>query len=119
MSFVFVVLITTVVFASLMLLLSRLRTPSYRVDAEDMVTLLVAVREGQASEHEWHLLMASPIRHDERLEVARRRCVGLERQFWQGGELLFQQQGLTELQVIEDRLRVQFQLKHAVENKPM
>lgn len=50
------------------------RTPRYRTEAHDLLTLFDKALTGSLSETEWHTVIGYPVRHDEFLEGVRRRA---------------------------------------------
>ncbi len=67
------VLVLLVVFGGL----AWLRTPVYRLNEENLITLFVMVLSGEASESDWEVFVHIPIRYDDHLEQVRLCCIGL------------------------------------------
>ena len=65
-------------FAGLVLLLRRVRTPSYRLQPEAVLELLRDTLDGEPVGHRWQLFVGLPIRHEQLLEDVRQRCLELE-----------------------------------------
>lgn len=85
------------------------RTPRFRTQAEDLISLFDDVLANRASEAQWHTLIGYPIRHDPYLENLRRRSQHLMEQYgrpWQaaqGGSML-SREGREELGGLRDHL---------------
>lgn len=75
MEFVAVFLVTLLLLAGLVAALMFGRTPSYRPDRGEVLSLLNAVAEGRADADRWYLFLSIPVTHDPELESIRRACV--------------------------------------------
>lgn len=95
-SIVFSVVIIAAVFAVLL----WVKTPHYQIQSQQVIQLLEWMILGQAGENDWRVFCGYPIRHDERLEQVRQRCVEIDEQFYIGdtraGHLL-NREGLEQL----------------------
>ncbi|WP_353407758.1 hypothetical protein [Pseudoteredinibacter isoporae] len=105
MEFLLLVLLTSVVLAVVIVVLSLVKTPHYRLDAVSVERFLTLVATGQATENDWSVFTSVPIRHNPELEAIRLRCVELEESFYLGqtrsGHLLSE----AGIQMIEDMLQ--------------
>ncbi|WP_027947867.1 hypothetical protein [Litchfieldella anticariensis] len=89
------------------LLLSR--TPRYRTEPRDLLTLFDKTLEGNIGETEWNTIIGYPVRHDEYLENVRRRAQRLMDEHgrpWKAarGEPLLSPAGCEELSILRDHL---------------
>lgn len=95
--------LTVVIFVIVLVLLLWVRTPRYRIERSNVVALLQLVVEGRASENDWRVFVAVPLRHDLQLEAIRERCMDIEEREYIGPSrsgYLFSSRGLAELQEI-------------------
>ncbi len=99
-----VTVITGLILFTVMVVLSLVKTPHYRLGVEAVERFLVLVLTGQATENDWSVFTSVPIRHNEELERIRLACVALEDKYYlgqsRGGHLLTR----TGLQMIEELL---------------
>ncbi|MFT6914089.1 MAG: hypothetical protein ACJAWL_000377 [Motiliproteus sp.] len=70
-------MLTLVLMAVLVWVLSRSRTSRYRPTRQQAVALLEAVLEGSASRSQWDLFIGYPLYHDPELEQIRLYCIAL------------------------------------------
>ncbi|MBB6522749.1 hypothetical protein [Pseudoteredinibacter isoporae] len=105
MEFLILIVLSTVILASVIVVLSLVKTPHYRLDALSVENFLLLVINGQATENDWSVFTSVPIRHNPELEAIRLRCVELEEHYYLGqtrsGHLLSQ----AGIQVIEQLLQ--------------
>lgn len=97
---------------AVVIVLSRVRTPRYQLRRDNVITLLEMVLDGTASENDWNVFVALPIRHDEGLENTRIRCSRIERleslrnpSSTERRHHLFSDNGLAEIEAILESLR--------------
>ena len=83
--FVATLALTFVIISAVVLLLSKVRTPRYRLQRENVKTLLRMVLDGVASANDWNVFVGIPIRHDPELERIRLACAELEKHEFTGG----------------------------------
>lgn len=107
MDYLITLLLTILIVAAVVFLLTRVRTPRYRLSRENVVTLLRMVLDGTATVHDWNVFVGIPIRHDPDLEAVRLRCQRIEAREMIGGtgagpgrRRLFTDQGLAELRAL-------------------
>lgn len=62
---------------AVVLLLANLKTPHYRVSEKEYIRLLTLVVSGQATENDWQVGMAMPVRNNPVLEEIRERCLAI------------------------------------------
>lgn len=100
--FIITLLLTLLIFGGVLLVMMWVRTPRYRLSRSNVIALLHLVLEGKATEHDWRLFSALPLRHDPFLEKIRERCMDIEEREYAGkkGGYLFSQRGLSELEVV-------------------
>jgi hypothetical protein len=83
-----------------------LGSPVYRVEKENIISLLELVLSGQATESDWDVFAAYPIRHDDYLADVQNRCLQIaEREYIGGREQLFTRAGREQLQRILAELK--------------
>lgn len=103
-------LLTLLIFSGVLLVLVWARTPRYRLSRKNVVALLYLLLDGKATEHDWRLFTALPLRHDTFLEKIREQCLDIEEREYTGAKkagYLFSRQGLLELQHVLDELERQ------------
>lgn len=105
MELLITILLTFLLLAAVMWLLTRVRTPRYRLERANVEKLLELVLAGRAREQDWSVFTGIPIRHDPQLEAVRQACVDLERREWRGGRWLLSEAGRRELEQLLTRLR--------------
>lgn len=102
------VVLTMVIFLVIAGLLLWAKKPNYRLKTENIIALLELVLEGRATDNDWRLFSAIPLRHDPYLDEVRDRCLEIEeREYQSGGQTpyLFSARGLEELAEILEELR--------------
>ncbi len=107
MTFVVTLLFSFLIIGAVVITLSRVRTPRYRLRKENVVALLRMVLNGTASESDWHVFVAMPIRYDPELEHIRNRCIEIEETEFLGNTArtgkvrrLFTRKGLHDIEEI-------------------
>lgn len=104
MSILLSALVISVVVGTLM----WVKTPHYQVDRTQTIRLLEWMILGQASENDWRVFCDYPIRHSDRLEAVRLRCLEIEETHYIGdtraGHLL-DREGLQQLRELLDELK--------------
>src|SRR5690554_6504332 len=79
------------------------RSPTYRIDRNNVIELLQLVVDGRASENDWRVFVSIPLRHDLYLEQIRQQCMDIEERTYMGRRrsgALFSESGLAELREI-------------------
>ena len=111
MSYLITLILTFLIVSAVVFLLTRVRTPRYRLGRENIMTLLRMVLDGTATANDWNVFVSIPIRHDPELEDARRRCSRIEAGEFIGASpsrgqrrYLFTRKGLAQLREILDEL---------------
>jgi len=91
--------LTIVIFLLVLGTLLWVRTPRYRIERHNVITLLEMVLTGQATENDWQVFSAVPLRHDATLNAIRERCLEIEEHEYMESNppYLFSQKGLDEL----------------------
>lgn len=110
--------LTLAIFITVLLVLFWVRTPRYRLERHNVIDLLELVLTGQATENDWRVFMAVPLRHDLELDAIRQDCMDIEEHEPLGPRrpgFLFSQQGLIALQDILCKLK-QLQSSGAISN---
>src|SRR5690554_2620556 len=94
-----ILILTIVIFLLVLGTLMWVRTPRYRIERHNAITLLEMVLTGQATENDWQVFTAVPLRHDAELNTIRERCMEIEEQEYMANNppFLFSQKGLSEL----------------------
>jgi hypothetical protein len=101
-------MLTIAIFVGVLLILVWARTSRYRLTRQSVIKLLCLVLEGKATEHDWRLFSALPLRHNPALDAVRERCLVIEEREYIGRNrdgFLFSPNGLLELQEILKELR--------------
>lgn len=96
-------LCTFLIVSAVVAVLLRVRTPRYRLGRAEVITLLQMVITGQATDNDWSVFTGIPIRHDERLEQIRLRCIEIEAQCYTGSArppYLFSAEGIEALRIL-------------------
>lgn len=103
--------LSVLVVGAVLAVLVRVRTPRYRLDRDNVLTLLDMVLEGRATENDWNVFVGIPIRHDPELEALRLRCLEIERREFIGrgqgpspGRHLFSREGLRRIEALRQEL---------------
>lgn len=102
------IILTIVVFIVVLVVLLWVRTPRYRIERHNVIRLLELVLTGQASENDWRVFAAVPLRHDEFLNDIRERCMDIEEREYIGmgrSAFLFSAAGLRELADVLNELK--------------
>lgn len=111
MEIVIPLVVSIVVIAVVLLVLSSVKTPRYRIDYASVEEFLVFVVTGQATENDWSVFTSLPILHNEALEQIRLSCLEIEERFYLGRSrkgYLLNQEGLDRVQ----ELLIQLQASH-------
>ncbi len=98
-----VTLLFTLLLFGVVLLVLAWAPPYRRLTRQDVISLLRLVLDGRATEHDWRLFSALPLRHNPMLEAIRERCMDIEDREYRGPNqkgLLFTRKGLDELRDI-------------------
>lgn len=112
MKFTATLVLTFLVLTVVVVVLTRVRTPWYRVRRENVIRLLEMVLNGTATAKDWHVFVNMPIRYDPELETIRVRCLAIEEKDFIGKSTrqgrhhhLFTKAGLQELRHILEELK--------------
>src|SRR5690606_40107181 len=70
--------LTILIFIAVLVVLAWVRTPRYRIQRHNVIALLELVLQGRASENDWRVFAAIPLRHNPALEEVRERCMDIE-----------------------------------------
>lgn len=95
--------LTIFIFVVVLAILLWVRTPRYRIERQNVIKLLELVLSGAATENDWQVFMAVPLRHDETLDEIRQRCFDIEEREYLANDrsgFLFSRKGLDELREI-------------------
>jgi hypothetical protein len=68
MTYVLTVILPFLIITGVAIILSQVRTPSYRLQRKNVITPLKMVLNGTASENDWKVFVGIPIRYDLELE---------------------------------------------------
>ncbi|UTA47300.1 hypothetical protein L1F30_14150 [Simiduia sp. 21SJ11W-1] len=100
-------LATLMLFGAVLWLLMRLKRPSYRIDAGNILRLLAEIEAGRARHKDWVVFTAMPLRYDPKLEAIRLRCIDIEEAHLLGDSSahLFDTEGRRKLADIAAELR--------------
>lgn len=100
-------ILTVLIFSLVLGALLWVRTPRYRIERHNVISLLEMVLMGQATENDWQVFAAVPLRHDAVLNSIQERCLEIEEREYIGGETayLFSQKGLDDLRSILKELK--------------
>ena len=100
-------LLTFIVVSIAMWVFLRLGAPVYRLDKNNVITLLELVLAGNATENDWHVFMGIPLRHCEFLQAIQQRCSDLSETEYIGeaSVTLFTEKGTQALKIILEELR--------------
>ncbi len=107
MTFVLTLLLTFIVVSIAMWVFLRLGAPVYRLDKDNVITLLELVLAGNATENDWHVFMGIPLRHCAFLQAIQQRCSDLSETEYVGevSATLFTEKGTQALTLILEELR--------------
>ena len=98
MNFLLTLFFTFIFVALIFLVFVRVGTPVYRLDKQNLVTLLTLVVEGRATENDWQVFLGMPIGHNEQLEKVRRRCYDIsEHEYIGGSDYLLTDKGIEDV----------------------
>ncbi len=120
MEIVLPVVISIGILMAVFLVLSRVRTPYYRVDHAAVEQFLTLVLTGQASEWDWSVFTSIPIQHEPQLEAIRLRCVELEQEHYLGDTrrgFLLSPEGLACIKALLLELKGE-KPEHPIESNP-
>jgi hypothetical protein len=112
MKFIATLVLTFLVLTVVVAVLTRVRTPWYRLGRENVIRLLEMVLDGTATAKDWHVFVSMPIRCDPELETIRVRCLTIEEKDFIGKftgqnkhHHLFTKAGLQELGHILEEIK--------------
>ncbi|MCE2028249.1 hypothetical protein [Sessilibacter corallicola] len=113
------VLVSFCIFAIVLTILLKVRTPRYRIQAQQVKSILEMVLCGQATSNDWNLFLAFEIRDNPYLDTIRKRCVEIdESEFRDPGTktYLFTAKGLEQLRELLNELTVYIEKEVDQEN---
>ena len=102
------IFIATLVFLLIVFVfIALLKRPIYRVNRQNVITLLELVISGQATEDDWSVFTEMPIRYDDELEAVRQRCRAVSERHTQfsNPKLNFSESELREISEILESLK--------------
>lgn len=106
MTLLLTILLTFVVVLIALVVFVRFGTPYYLLKQENLETLLTLMVEGRATDADWQVFLGVPIRHNDRLETIRQRCVDIDQREYVGGTgFLLTRQGIDELKQLLEELK--------------
>lgn len=109
------VLVSFCIFAIVLTVLLKVRTPRYRIQAQQVKSILEMVLCGQATSNDWHLFLSFEIRDNPYLDEIRKRCAEIDEQEFRdpGTSLyLFTSKGLEQLRELLSELTVYIESAH-------
>lgn len=105
MAFVITLALTFVIVLITLLVFVRC-VPVYRLERQNLVTLLQMVVDGHASELDWDVFVGVPIRHNSELAEVQRRCIRIADKEYRGGKgRLFSPAGMRQIAELLDELK--------------
>ncbi|MBQ0721158.1 MAG: hypothetical protein KBT88_04240 [Gammaproteobacteria bacterium] len=109
MHFILTLLLTFVLVLAAMWVFLRIGTPVYRLDKNNVITLLELVLAGGATENDWHVFIGIPVRHNALLQDIQQRCSDLGETEYVGvcSATLFTEKGTQALKLILEELKHQ------------
>lgn len=106
MTFLLTLLLTFCLVMLALVLFWKFGSPVYRVKRENIVALLELVVSGQATESDWEVFCAVPVRHDPDLARIQKMCMAIaEREYLGGQGMLFTRAGTEELFLLLQSLK--------------
>ncbi|MCV6604756.1 MAG: hypothetical protein OIF34_05595 [Porticoccaceae bacterium] len=106
MNYLITLILTLSLVAAALWLFARIGTPVYRIQRDNVVTLLQMVVDGTATESDWDVFLGVPIQHDGELEQVREHCAEIsEREFIGGSGKLFTERGIAEITEVLESLK--------------
>lgn len=103
-------ILTMLVFIGVAIILMWARGPHYRLTRSNVINLFRLVLDGKATENDWRLFTALPLRHDPFLHDLREICVEIEEREYTGLNrhgYLFSSKGLEEIREQLQRLEAE------------
>ncbi|OUS10298.1 hypothetical protein A9Q90_01405 [Gammaproteobacteria bacterium 54_18_T64] len=109
MHFVLTLFLTFIVVSLAMWIFLRIGAPVYRPDKDNIIALLELVLAGDATENDWQVFIAIPLRHNDALQAVQLRCSELSETEYIGGSgaTLFTERGMQALLLILEELKHQ------------
>lgn len=101
MAVIITLVFTVVVFVSVVMVLMWAKGPHYRLTRKNVASLFRLILDGKATENDWRLFSALPLRHDPFLHNLREQCLDIEEREFTGinrSGHLFSRKGLDEIQ---------------------
>lgn len=106
MSLLLTILLTFALVVVALVVFVRFGTPYYLLKEENLEALLTLMVEGRATDSDWQVFLGVPIRHNERLEMIRQRCVDIDQREYVGGTgFLLTRRGIDEVKQLLDELK--------------
>ncbi len=109
---------TFIIFALVLWVLLKVRTPIYRLQKDNVIAFLKLVVSGEATESDWSVFTSVPIRNSEKLEVIRLRCLELEETEYIGhtgkerANFLLTREAISELEILLQQLQAESEQEH-------
>ncbi len=118
MSYVLTLALTLAVVLVAMWVFMKVGTPVYRLQRENLVSLLRLLVSGRATQQDWDVFVAIPIRHDPFLRNIQERCIEIAQTEFTGGPgLLFSPLGVAKLECLLKELEAEAQVT-PIKNAP-
>ena len=113
MTYLLTLLLTLGVVVITMWVFIRVGTPVYRIERDNIITLLELVLSGAATENDWYVFIGIPLRHNSELRDVQKRCEELTETEFIGvqGDKLFTTKGLAELELLLHSLKPESEAK--------
>lgn len=106
MTFLLTLLLTFCLVLLALVLFWKFGSPVYRVKRENIIALLELVVSGQATESDWEVFCAVPIRDDPDLARIQQKCMEIAAREYLGGRgMLFTQAGTEEFYRLLESLK--------------
>lgn len=88
-------------------LFTRVSTPRYRLQREQVIRLLELVQDERATAADWTVFTGIPLRHDPELEALRLRCLDIEERYGEprNSGRLFPPAAMQELKALLEELQ--------------
>ena len=100
-------ILTIVIFVGVVLILTWAKGPHYRLTRKNVANLFRLILDAKATENDWRLFSALPLRHDPYLHNLREQCLEIEEREFTGikqSGFLFTRKGLEEIRELLEKL---------------
>lgn len=107
MAQIITLILTIVVFVGVVLILTWAKGPHYRLTRKNVANLFRLILDAKATENDWRLFSALPLRHDPYLHNLREQCLEIEEREFTGinqSGFLFTRKGLEEIRELLEKL---------------